>query len=66
LATGFAIGGVAPLGYPAPLPIAIDASLRRFPRIYAAAGHPNTVFPTFFEELQRLTSAVESAAIGIS
>ena len=45
-ATGFAIGGVAPLGHPAPLPIAIDDSLGRFESVYAAAGHPHFVFPT--------------------
>jgi prolyl-tRNA editing enzyme YbaK/EbsC (Cys-tRNA(Pro) deacylase) len=60
-ATGFAIGGVSPLGYPAPLPMALDASLRRFERLFAAAGHPNAVFPTDFAELQRLTGAREAA-----
>jgi prolyl-tRNA editing enzyme YbaK/EbsC (Cys-tRNA(Pro) deacylase) len=55
-ATGFAIGGVAPLGHPRPLPTAIDASLGRFDVIYAAAGHPYCVFPTNLEELTRLTN----------
>ncbi len=54
-ATGFAIGGVAPVGHPAPLPTVIDASLRRFAAIYAAAGHPHCVFATTLEELARLT-----------
>ena len=42
-ATGFAIGGVAPIGHAAPLPIAIaiDASLGRFETVHAAAGHPH-------------------------
>ena len=44
-ATGFVIGGVAPLGHPAPLPTAIDDSLGRFETVYAAAGHPFCVFP---------------------
>lgn len=62
-ATGFAIGGVAPVGHPAPLPCAIDASLGRFGRIWAAAGHPHAVFETDPEELARLTGGVV-AAIG--
>ncbi|MDF1585896.1 YbaK/EbsC family protein [Geminicoccaceae bacterium 1502E] len=62
-ATGFAIGGVAPLGHPLPLPTAIDASLGRFPRLYAAAGHPHCVFPTTLEELTLLTGGTLSTAI---
>jgi prolyl-tRNA editing enzyme YbaK/EbsC (Cys-tRNA(Pro) deacylase) len=53
--TGFAIGGVAPLGHPARLPTAIDASLARFETVYAAAGHPFAVFPTTMLELSLLT-----------
>lgn len=64
-ATGFAIGGVAPIGHPAPLAIAMDASLDRFSRIYAAAGHPHCVFATNVEELARLTGAIISPMIGI-
>ena len=45
-ATGFAIGGVAPVGHLTPLPTAIDASLGRFARLFAAAGHPHCVFAT--------------------
>ena len=59
--TGFAIGGVAPFGHPAPLPTAIDASLGRFQAIYAAAGHPNCVFETTLAELVRLTAGRLSA-----
>ena len=62
--TGFAIGGVAPLGHPAPLPTAIDASLSRFPTLYAAAGHPHCVFPTTLEELVRLTGGRISGELG--
>jgi len=54
-ATGFAIGGVSPVGHPMPLPTAIDASLSRFDIIYAAAGHPYCVFPTSLDELTQLT-----------
>ena len=55
-ATGFAIGGVAPLGHPRPLPTASDQSLARFSVLYAAAGHPFCVFPTSLDELTRLTN----------
>ena len=54
-ATGFAIGAVAPLGHPQPLPTAIDDSLGRFEVVYAAAGHPHCVFPTTVRELSLLT-----------
>ena len=56
-ATGFTIGGVAPLGFPASLPMVIDTSLGRFKTIYAAAGHPHCVFGTTLDELLRLTGA---------
>jgi prolyl-tRNA editing enzyme YbaK/EbsC (Cys-tRNA(Pro) deacylase) len=62
-ATGFAIGGVAPLGHATTLPVAIDASLARFERIYAAAGHPHCVFETTMEELVRVTGGILSEEI---
>ncbi len=52
-ATGFAIGGVAPIGHD--LPVAIDASLGRFDQLWAAAGHPHCVFATTLPELTALT-----------
>jgi prolyl-tRNA editing enzyme YbaK/EbsC (Cys-tRNA(Pro) deacylase) len=61
--TGFAIGGVAPVGLAARLPTVIDASLCRFPTVFAAAGHPHCVFATTAAELQRLTGGIVSAAI---
>jgi prolyl-tRNA editing enzyme YbaK/EbsC (Cys-tRNA(Pro) deacylase) len=63
-ATGQAIGGVAPLGHAERLPTAIDASLARFDRIFAAAGHPHCVFGTSIEELGRLTGGVVDAGVG--
>jgi prolyl-tRNA editing enzyme YbaK/EbsC (Cys-tRNA(Pro) deacylase) len=63
-ATGFAIGGVAPVGHPEPLPTAIDASLGRFGTVYAAAGHPHCVFGTSLDELQRLTGGTVSDRLG--
>ena len=53
--TGFAIGGVAPIGHPAPLRTLVDEDLALYPEIWAAAGHPRTVFRTTFDELVRLT-----------
>ena len=43
-ATGFAIGGVPPLGHATPVPVFMDAGLFRFERIWAAAGSPFSVF----------------------
>jgi prolyl-tRNA editing enzyme YbaK/EbsC (Cys-tRNA(Pro) deacylase) len=62
--TGFAIGGVAPVGHARPLPTAIDASLGRFAALYAAAGHPHCVFATDLAELTRLTGGRLSDALG--
>lgn len=55
--TGFAIGGVAPLAHATPALTLIDRELFRFERIWAAAGHPNAVFPLAPGDLQRLTGA---------
>ncbi len=59
-ATGFAIGGVPPIGLGHPLPTVMDVSLKRFETIYAAAGHPRCVFPTTARELMRLTGCIVS------
>ena len=53
--TGQPIGGVAPVGHPAPLLTIVDVWLQKHPVVWAAAGHPHTVFPTTYEELLRLT-----------
>ena len=53
--TGQAIGGVAPVGHPAPIGTLVDVELARFEQVWAAAGHPHTVFPTTYDELLRLT-----------
>ena len=50
-ATGFAIGGVPPLGHPAPVRTLVDASLRRFETVWCAAGTPNAVFEVGTEDL---------------
>jgi len=54
--TGFSIGGVPPIGHQRPLPTWIDHSLARFETVYAAAGHPQAVFPIPFETLVRITN----------
>jgi prolyl-tRNA editing enzyme YbaK/EbsC (Cys-tRNA(Pro) deacylase) len=54
-ATGQVIGGVAPVGHPAPLRTLVDVALADYPEVWAAAGHAHTVFPTTFDELLRIT-----------
>lgn len=56
-ATGYAIGGVAPLGHAQPLRLLLDGHLRRFAQIWAAGGTPFSVFPLTPAELQQLTGA---------
>ena len=58
--TGQVIGGVSPLGHPAPVPTYIDPWLRRHEVLWAAAGHPAAVFSTSYDELVTLTGAVET------
>jgi len=53
--TGQAIGGVAPVGHPAPVRTLVDTWLEKYDVVWAAAGHPHTVFPTSFAELIRIT-----------
>ena len=50
-ATGFAIGGVPPIGHDRPLRTIIDASLRRFETVWCAAGTPHAVFSVATETL---------------
>ncbi|WP_270365193.1 YbaK/EbsC family protein [Microbacterium algeriense] len=54
-ATGQAIGGVAPVGHPAPLRTFIDEALQKHDELWAAAGHPHTVMPLTFAQLRELT-----------
>lgn len=62
-ATGQAIGGVAPVGHPAPLPTWIDEALADHEVIWAAAGHPHTVMPLTFASLRRLTDGTVTAVV---
>ena len=54
-ATGQPIGGVAPVGHPAPIRTLVDVWLNRYDEVWAAGGYPHTVFPTSYEELLRIT-----------
>ncbi|MBD0273576.1 MAG: YbaK/EbsC family protein, partial [Acetobacteraceae bacterium] len=54
-ATGFAIGGVAPLGHLAPPVVLVDRDLAAFDRLWAAAGSPTHVFATTPDELLRIS-----------
>jgi prolyl-tRNA editing enzyme YbaK/EbsC (Cys-tRNA(Pro) deacylase) len=56
--SGYSVGGVAPVGWLNPPAITlIDNQLNDFEVIWAAAGHPHTVFPTNFPELMVVTNA---------
>lgn len=54
-ATGQPIGGVAPVGHPAPIPTLVDSWLDKYEVVWVAGGHPHTVFPTSYAELLRIT-----------
>jgi prolyl-tRNA editing enzyme YbaK/EbsC (Cys-tRNA(Pro) deacylase) len=60
--TGFAIGGVAPIAHRtrsgARLQTIVDLDLARFDRIWAAAGHSHTVFPTTYADLLAMTGGI--------
>ena len=53
--TGYAVGGVSPVGAVKPCDVVVDESLRRFDRVWAAAGDGNTVFPA---ETKALVTAI--------
>ncbi|MCV2219658.1 YbaK/EbsC family protein [Thauera sp. Sel9] len=56
-ATGYAIGGVSPVGHARPVKLLLDTELQRFTRLWAAAGTPFSVFPLSPAQLQALTAA---------
>ena len=58
--TGFAIGGVAPAGHAGDPVTFVDRSLAAHAQIWAAAGHPHTVFPLTYAELLHLTGGTEA------
>ena len=59
--TGFAIGGVPPVGHRSPPIIFIDETLLEFETIWAAGGTPNAVFRLQPEDLVRLTGGTVAA-----
>ena len=53
--TGFSIGGVAPIAHLKKLNILIDQSLSRFQNVFAAAGHPNSIFKIEYSQLVQMS-----------
>lgn len=53
--TGFAIGGVPPIGHPKALETFIDEDLLQYAEIWAAAGHPSAVFRLTPADLVKMT-----------
>ena len=54
--TGFSIGGVAPVAHVTKLEVLIDKSLGRFQDVFAAAGHPNSIFKINYSQLIKITN----------
>ena len=54
--TGFTIGGVSPVGHLNKVDIYIDESLARFTNLFAAAGHPYSIFKINFDNLCKITN----------
>ncbi|MFA5918026.1 MAG: YbaK/EbsC family protein [Candidatus Nanopelagicaceae bacterium] len=55
--SGYAIGGVSPLGWLQPATVLIDEALNDYEVVWAAAGHPHAVFPTTYTQLLNATGA---------
>lgn len=55
--SGFSIGGVSPIGWVTKATILIDLALNDYDVVWAAAGHPHSVFPTTYAELIACTGA---------
>jgi len=55
--SGFSIGGVSPVGWISPATILIDEALNDYEVVWAAAGHPHSVYPTTYSELINCTGA---------
>ncbi|NDK31364.1 YbaK/EbsC family protein [Nesterenkonia haasae] len=60
-ATGQVIGGVAPVGHPQPVLTYVDPALADYSQVWAAAGHPKTVFPTTYDQLLEVTGGTPQA-----
>ena len=59
--TGFAVGGVAPIGFAEPLHVYVDADLLKYDEVWAAAGTPRTVFRLSPAELVKITGGTVTA-----
>jgi prolyl-tRNA editing enzyme YbaK/EbsC (Cys-tRNA(Pro) deacylase) len=57
--TGYAPGGVCPFLLPEGLPVLVDSSMRRFSRVYAAAGNDHSAVPITVEQLLTITGGKE-------
>ena len=57
--TGFSIGGVSPVAHLEKIKILVDSSLSRYENVYAAAGHPNSIFKITYKQLIQLTEGKE-------
>ena len=57
--TGFSIGGVAPVAHSNRLEVLVDNSLGRFKVVFAAAGHPNSIFKINYNQLIKITNGLE-------
>ena len=57
--TGFSIGGVSPVAHLEKIKILVDSSLSRYENVYAAAGHPNSIFKITYKQLINLTEGKE-------
>jgi prolyl-tRNA editing enzyme YbaK/EbsC (Cys-tRNA(Pro) deacylase) len=55
--SGFSIGGVSPVGWISPATILIDEALNDYEIVWAAAGHPHSVYPTTYSQLIECTGA---------
>lgn len=58
LATGQPVAATAPVGHPTNLPTYVDEALGDYDELWAAAGHPNTLFRTTCSELLRITAGL--------
>jgi prolyl-tRNA editing enzyme YbaK/EbsC (Cys-tRNA(Pro) deacylase) len=59
-ATGQEVGGVAPVGHPAPLRTVVDVDLAAFPLLWAGAGDHHTMFSATYADLVRITGGGEA------
>jgi prolyl-tRNA editing enzyme YbaK/EbsC (Cys-tRNA(Pro) deacylase) len=61
--TGFAIGGIPPLGFPRPIETWIDSDLLQFAAVWAAAGTPNMVFSVNPASLAAITGGTVTQVV---